>query len=56
MAQITEQLAVIRISKLVKASDSEELDVFTSELAGQVGEVIQELLGDGVVVEIEVGE
>lgn len=56
MAKIAEQLAVIKISKLIKQTESDELQVFTPELADQISEVLQDLIGDGCVVEVEVGE
>lgn len=56
MAKIVEQLAVIKISKLAKDSDAESLAIFTPEVANQLIEVLEELLGDGAVVELETGE
>jgi len=55
MAKIAEQLAVIKISQLVKDSEDDALQVFTPELASQMAEVIEGLL-DNCVVEIEVSE
>ena len=54
MAKIAEQIAVLKVSKLVKDDADDSLDAIT-EIKDQMLEVLEELLGDGVVVELEVG-
>ena len=50
MAQIIEEAIVIKVSKLVKSSTGETLVPMETLLA--LEQVAQELLGDGVIVEI----
>jgi hypothetical protein len=52
MATILEEVVVIKISKLVKSGESSESSVTPDILAALEG-VAAELLGDGVVVEVE---
>ena len=52
MARIQEEIVVIRLSKLVK-KDATNLAITGKEFDQNLEDVIQELVGDGVVVEIE---
>ena len=56
MSNIIEQMAIIKISQLAKDTAGDELNVLTSEITDQVTEILEELLGTGLVVEIETGE
>lgn len=53
MAKIHEEVIVITISKLVKDSDEVDApDLANSEIIAALGSVAEELLGNGVVVEV----
>jgi hypothetical protein len=53
MAKIHEEVIVITISKLVKDSDATDVpDLANSEIIAALGSVAEELLGNGVVVEV----
>lgn len=53
MAKIHEEVIVITISKLVKDSDSADIhDLANADIISALGSVAEELLGSGVVVEI----
>lgn len=51
MAQILEENIVIKVSKLVKTGSSENL--VSEETILALEQVAQELLGEGVIVEVE---
>jgi len=51
MAKIQEQHVVIALSKLKKDSDPDEV-LLPEEVATSLEAVVQELVGDGVIVEI----
>jgi hypothetical protein len=53
MAKIIEDVIVIKFSKIVKDSESETTDIAGADLQQALEQVAQELVGDGVVVEIE---
>lgn len=56
MAKIEEHLIVIKLSKLVKEnskSKSSIADQLTAETMSNLEQLVQELLGDNLVVEIE---
>jgi len=53
MAKIHEEVVLIRLSKLVKEKDTEEQYVATNEICDALQSVAEELLGAGVVVEVE---
>lgn len=56
MAKIEEHLIVIKLSKLVKEnskSKSSIADQLTAETMANLEQLVQELLGDNLVVEIE---
>lgn len=54
MAKVVEQLLVIRVSKLVKDTDSDSLDVLNDEISESMVEVVENLIGtdSGYVVEL----
>jgi hypothetical protein len=52
MAKIHEEVIIIKISKLVKESDSPD-QLANDELVASLGAVAEELAGAGVVVEVE---
>jgi hypothetical protein len=53
MAKIIEDVIVIKFSKIVKDSESETTVIAGADLQQALEQVAQELVGDGVVVEIE---
>jgi hypothetical protein len=53
MAKIHEEVVLIRLSKLVKEKDSDHQLVATDEICDALQSVAEELLGAGVVVEVE---
>lgn len=52
MAKIIEDVVVIKFSKLVKETQAEST-ISNSEIEAALEQVAQELVGDGVVVEVE---
>ena len=52
MAKIQEQAIVIKVSKLVKDSDAAG-DLIADDVVASLEEVVQQLVGDGVIVEAE---
>jgi hypothetical protein len=53
MAKIIEDVIVIKFSKIVKDSESDATGIAGPDLQQALEQVAQELVGDGVVVEIE---
>ena len=53
MAQIYEEVVVIKLSKLMKSSAQATPVVVTNEIVASLDQIVQELVGDDVVVEIE---
>ena len=53
MAQIIEDVIVIKFSKLVKNGESEGSHIVGAEIQTALEQVAQELVGDSVIVEIE---
>lgn len=51
MAKIVEDVLVIKFSKLVKEGVNE--DLVTAEIQASLEAVAQELVGDGIIVEVE---
>ena len=51
MAKIVEEIVIIKLSKLVK--DDVVSGIVTDDLQTALEQVAQELVGDGVVVEVE---
>ena len=52
MAKIVEDVVVIKFSKIVKDSDSEVSGIASADVQAALEQVAQELVGDGVVVEV----
>jgi hypothetical protein len=52
MAKIHEEIIVIKLSKLVRENDKSE-SVVTEDLITGLTAVVEELVGSGIVVEIE---
>jgi hypothetical protein len=52
MAKIHEEIIVIKLSKLVKETDKPE-SAITEDLITGLSAVVEELVGSGIVVEIE---
>jgi len=54
MAKIHEEVVVIKLSKLVKEKDDgHQVMLATNDLCDALQSVVEELLGDSVVVEVE---
>jgi hypothetical protein len=53
MAKIAEEIVVIKLSKLVKDNEISCVQWINAETLANLEAVAQELVGDGVVVEIE---
>lgn len=53
MAKIYEEVVVIKLSKLVRDSDGTDQPIATNDLCDALQSVAEELIGSGVVVEIE---
>lgn len=53
MAKIHEEVVVIKLSKLVKEKDTHEQFIATNDICEALQSVAEELLGSGVVVEVE---
>ena len=53
MAKIVEDIIVIKFSKIVKNADDADVVVLTNDNAAAIEQVAQELVGNGVVVEVE---
>ena len=54
MAKIHEEVVVIKLSKLVREKDDgEQVLLATSDLCDNLQSVIEELMGAGIVVEVE---
>jgi hypothetical protein len=53
MAKIVEEIIVIKLSKIVKDSDSDSAAIAGAEVQTALEQVAQELVGDAVVVEVD---
>ena len=53
MAKLHEELVVLKLSKLVKEKDDGSTSLADDEICGSLEQVVQELLGDSIIVEIE---
>lgn len=53
MAKIHEEVVVIKLSKLVKDTDDSGSSLASSDTVQALEQVVQELVGDGVIVEVE---
>lgn len=52
MAKIHEEIIIIKVSKLVKDGNSPVEPVITPEIANGLDAVVQEMVGDAIIVEI----
>jgi len=52
MAKIVEDIIVIKFSKIVKDNDDQDIVVLSNENSSALEQVAQELVGDGIVVEL----
>ncbi len=53
MAKIIEDVLVIKFSKIVRENDTDPAPAIVNEQIAAIVEVAQELVGSGVVVEVE---
>lgn len=53
MAKIHEEVVVIKLSKLIREKDSDEQYIATNDVCEALQSVAEELLGAGIVVEVE---
>ena len=53
MAKIHEEVVVIKLSKLIKDNDVGPTDMANADIISALQSVAEELLGSGVVVEVE---
>lgn len=53
MAKIQEEVVVIRLSKLVKTNEEDVSPLTNKDFAANLEAILQELVGDAIVVEIE---
>jgi hypothetical protein len=56
MAKIQEEIIIIKLSKLQKTNTSNSERLTSGDFAANLEDIVQELVGDGVVVEVETGE
>lgn len=53
MAKIHEEVVVIKLSKLIKEKDGDEQFIATNDVCDALQSVAEELLGAGIIVEVE---
>jgi hypothetical protein len=51
MAKIIEELVIVKLSKLVR-DDSDDQNLLDNKTINNIEQVVQEIVGDGVVIEI----
>jgi hypothetical protein len=56
MAKIQEEIIIIKLSKLQKTNVANSERLTSNDFATNLEDIVQELVGDGVVVEVETGE
>lgn len=56
MAKIQEEIIIIKLSKLQKTNAANSERLIGNDFATNLEDIVQELVGDGVVVEVETGE
>jgi hypothetical protein len=52
MAKLHEEVVVLKLSKLVKENNTEEVYLANNEFCSSLEEVAQQLLGDAIMVEV----
>ena len=53
MAKVHEEVIVIKLSKLTKETDHDHPSIANQEIEQTLEQVVQELVGDAVIVEVE---
>lgn len=53
MAKIHEEVLVLKLSKIIKDKNQEDVYLADTDFCSSVEQVVQELLGDSIVVELE---
>lgn len=53
MAKIQEEYYIIKLSKLIKTTDEDVAQLANQEFPATIEAVVQELVGDTIIVEIE---
>lgn len=53
MAKIHEEIITIKLNKLVKNSDTLEASLSSAEVLASLEQIVQELVGNDIIVEIE---
>jgi len=53
MAHIKEEILLVKVSTLIKSNENLEPSVLSDDIVSTLEQVVTELLGKGVVVEIE---
>lgn len=53
MAKIQEEIVVVRLSKLIKNNEEDVVSLTNNDFSANLEAILQELVGDSVVVEIE---
>ena len=53
MARIHEDVIIIKLSKLVKDSTNDESSLIAEDTIENIEAIVQELVGDSVIVEVE---
>jgi hypothetical protein len=53
MAKIVEEVIVVKFSRIVKDNEVGAISIATADIQTALEQVAQELVGDGVVVEVE---
>jgi hypothetical protein len=56
MAKIYEEVLVIKVSKLVADKESSPKTIISNDVVENIEAVVQELVGDSVIVETEIAE
>ena len=56
MAKIIEDVMVVKLSKIVRESSTESVILATRDLQQSLEQVVQELVGEGIIVEVVAAE
>jgi len=56
MAKIYEEVLVIKVSKLVADKNSNNQDILRDDIVESIETVVQELVGNNIIVEVEKAE
>ncbi len=55
MAKVHTEVLIIKMSKLVKDKESDSTKLLNSDTKANLEEIVQELVGENVIIEIEEG-